>query len=81
MLPIDELLFIVKEENIFDLAPFGPRIDEALFRSTEMILIVALTADEALRGETCDWLIIASLQEGYAAIISFARSATTGLEK
>lgn len=46
MLPIFELLLIVKSENVFDLEAFGPRIDEALFWSTEMILIMALTADK-----------------------------------
>src|SRR5262249_55093532 len=45
MRPIFELRLVVVSLNLFDLEPFGPRIDETLFRSLEIIFDMALAAD------------------------------------
>ena len=43
--PVFELRFVVVSLDLFDLEPLGPRIDEPLFRSFEVIFDVALAAD------------------------------------
>ena len=37
VLPVFELLLIVEGEDVFYLQPFGPRVDEPLFRPTKVI--------------------------------------------
>src|SRR5687768_6241360 len=46
VLPIPKLLLVVEGENVFYLQPFRPRVNEPLFRATEMIFIVTLTTDK-----------------------------------
>ena len=45
--PILELLLVVVGEDVLDLQPVRPRIDQPLLRPLEVILHVALAADEA----------------------------------
>src|SRR5437870_2411286 len=45
--PILELLLVIICEDILDLQTIRPRIDQPLLRSFEIVLHVALTADEA----------------------------------
>ena len=45
MVPVFELLLIIKSEDVLHLKSFGPRIDQTLFRTTEVILVVTLSAN------------------------------------
>ena len=43
--PVLELRFVVVGQDVLDLQPLGPRIDQPLLRSLEIIFDVALAAD------------------------------------
>src|SRR5215213_654914 len=45
MFPVFELLLVIKSENVLDQKSFGPRIDQALLWTTEVIFIVTLPAN------------------------------------
>ena len=45
--PVFELHLVVVSQNVIDLEPLGPRIDQPLLRPLEVIFDVALTADES----------------------------------
>src|SRR5687767_8416847 len=44
MFPVFKLLLVVEGQDVFYLQPFGPGIDKPLFGSTEVILVMTLTA-------------------------------------
>ena len=44
--PVLEFYLIIERENVFDLKTLGPRIDQTLFGSAEMVLIMTLATNK-----------------------------------
>src|SRR5688572_18993000 len=61
MVPVFELLLVVKSKDVLNLQSLGPGIDQTLFGTAEMILVVALTADigtHFLAGRVCVHVVV-----------------------